>query len=69
MPSPVYLPNPGIELESLALQADSLQTELSGKPYNYQKKKKKNQISNKNRSFFYQNFINLLLKLDNIFPQ
>ena len=41
MPSPVYLPNPGIELESLALQADSLQTELSGKPYNYQKKKKK----------------------------
>ena len=29
-PSPVDLPNPGIELGSPALQADSLQTELSG---------------------------------------
>ena len=27
------LPNPGIELGSPALQADSLPTELSGKPY------------------------------------
>ena len=34
-PSPAYLPDPGIELGSLALQADSLPTELSvisGKP-------------------------------------
>ena len=31
-PSPADLPNPGIELESPALQADSLPTELSGKP-------------------------------------
>ena len=31
-PYPVYLPNPGIELGSSALQADSLPTELSGKP-------------------------------------
>ena len=31
-PSPVDLPNPGIELGSPALQADSLPTELSGKP-------------------------------------
>ena len=30
-PSPVDLPNPGIELGSPALQADSLPTELSGK--------------------------------------
>ena len=31
-PSPGDLPDPGIELWSLALQADSLPTELSGKP-------------------------------------
>ena len=31
--SPVDLPGPGIELGSPALQADSLPTELSGKPY------------------------------------
>ena len=31
-PSPGDLPNPGIEPGSLALQADSLPTELSGKP-------------------------------------
>ena len=30
--SPGGLPNPGIELRSLALQADSLPTELPGKP-------------------------------------
>ena len=32
IPSPGDLPNPGIELESPALQADSLPTELPGKP-------------------------------------
>ena len=32
IPSPTDLPNPGIEPESPALQADSLPTELSGKP-------------------------------------
>ena len=31
-PSPGYLPNPGIEPWSHALQADSLPTELPGKP-------------------------------------
>ena len=31
-PSPGDLPDPGIELRSPALQADSLPTELSGKP-------------------------------------
>ena len=31
-PSPVDLPNPGIELGSPALQADSLSAELPGKP-------------------------------------
>ena len=31
-PSPADLPDPGIELGSTALQADSLPTELSGKP-------------------------------------
>ena len=31
-PSPGDLPNPDIEPESLALQADSLQSELPGKP-------------------------------------
>ena len=31
-PSPGNLPNPGIEPVSLALQADSLRTELGGKP-------------------------------------
>ena len=31
-PSPGDLPNPGIELGSPALQADSLPTELQGKP-------------------------------------
>ena len=33
IPFPVDLPNPGIKLGSPALQADSLQTELSGKPW------------------------------------
>ena len=32
LPSPAYLPDPGIELGSPALQVDSLPTELSGKP-------------------------------------
>ena len=32
MPSPVDLPDPGIELGFPALQVDSLPTELSGKP-------------------------------------
>ena len=32
IPSPVDLPNPGIEPGSPALQVDSLSTELSGKP-------------------------------------
>ena len=31
-PSPGELPNPGVELESPALQADSLPAELPGKP-------------------------------------
>ena len=31
-PSPGNIPNPGIELQSPALQADSLLTELQGKP-------------------------------------
>ena len=31
-PSPADLPDPGIEPGSLALQADSFPTELSGKP-------------------------------------
>ena len=34
-PSPGDLPNPGIEPKSLALQADSLPTELQGKPMKY----------------------------------
>ena len=33
IPSPGDLPDPGIELRSPALQADSLLTELSGKPF------------------------------------
>ena len=33
IPSPVYLPNLGVELGSPALQVDSLPTELSGKPW------------------------------------
>ena len=33
IPSPADLPDPGIELGSPALQADSLPTELSGKPH------------------------------------
>ena len=32
IPSPGDLPNPGIEPESPTLEADSLPTELSGKP-------------------------------------
>ena len=31
-PTPADLPNPGIELESLAFQADSLPSEPPGKP-------------------------------------
>ena len=34
-PPPGCLPNPGIEPRSPALQADSLPTESSGKPYNF----------------------------------
>ena len=45
-PSPGDLPNPGIEPGSPALQADSLLTELSGKPNDFHyleaKSKKKN---------------------------
>ena len=44
----VDLPNPGIELGSSALQADSLPTELSGQPFNHLPsviKKKKQQTS------------------------
>ena len=33
VPSPGGLPNPGIEVGSLALQAVSLPSELSGKPF------------------------------------
>ena len=44
------------------------QLNYQGSPISTQKKKK-NQISNKNRSFFYQTFINLQLKLNNVFPQ
>ena len=36
IPSPVDLPDPGIEPESPALQVDSLLTELSGKPISWQ---------------------------------
>ena len=32
MPSPANLPDPGIEAGAPALQAESLPTELSGKP-------------------------------------
>ena len=32
-PSPGELPDPGTELRSLALQADTLPTELRGKPH------------------------------------
>ena len=38
-PFPVDLPDPGIEPESPALKADSLPTELSGKPYDWLKVK------------------------------
>ena len=34
-PFPVYLPDPGIEAGSLALQVDSLLSELLGKPFCY----------------------------------
>ena len=34
-PSPGDLPNPGVEPRSPALQADSLPTELQGKPSGY----------------------------------
>ena len=33
LPSPGDLPNPGIEPQSPTLQADSLPTELKGKPF------------------------------------
>ena len=35
MPPPADVPNPGIELGSPAFQADSLPTELSGKPISH----------------------------------
>ena len=35
MPSPADIPNPGIEPGSPALQADSLPTELLGKPFHF----------------------------------
>ena len=38
--SPGYLPNPGIEPGSSALQLDSSPAELPGKPMNLKKKKK-----------------------------
>ena len=37
LPSPAYLPDPGVELGSPALQVDSLPIELSGKPHFEQK--------------------------------
>ena len=33
LPSPGYLPKPGLEPRSLALQTDFLPTKLQGKPY------------------------------------
>ena len=42
IPSPAHLPNPGIEPESPALQADYLPAELPGKP---NKLKKKNSLA------------------------
>ena len=51
IPSPVDLPNPGIKLGSPALQADSLPTEISGKPLpntrSLFKKRKVNNIQGK----------------------
>ena len=44
IPSPAGLPNPGIEPGSPALQADSLPTELSGKPTNETGKSKLQQV-------------------------
>ena len=41
IPSPADLPDPGITLGSPALQADSLPTELSGKPSGNHKQNKK----------------------------
>jgi len=40
-PSPGDLPNPGTKPRSPALQADSLPTELRGKPVSYERQEKK----------------------------
>ena len=45
IPSPGDLPNPGIEVGSSAWQADSLPTELSGKPMEYYTVLKRNELS------------------------
>ena len=42
VPSPGDLPNPGIELRSPSLQADSLQSEPPGKPINNDRLKENN---------------------------
>ena len=44
IPSPADLPDPGIELGSPALQADSLPTELSGKPRKLDIHMEKNEV-------------------------
>ena len=51
-PSPGDLPNPGIELRSPALQADSLPTELRGKPSMWEKTKRQTNFSCSPPSFF-----------------
>ena len=44
-PTPVNLPNSGIELGSPALQADSLPTELSGKPLNKETETQRREVT------------------------
>ena len=45
MPTPVNLPNSGIELGSPALQADSLPTEISGKPLNKENETQRREVT------------------------
>ena len=67
-PSSRDLPNPGIELRSPTLQADSIPAEPQGSPYlNLKKKKIKNDSSTQNIQCYHRNTrIAVVKKTENV---
>ena len=64
LPSPGDLPDPGIELRSPALQADSLPTEHQGKPCQRQETGASTRLT----AFFYKQYFFIWLGQDSVAP-